>query len=440
MKKNKIESDSPPKVSVSSTGKNLTTFAGLLPNINFLSRIGFRKAFASIVTHSRESAVYKLFHAVEQNILGLLAGARSLDMVQHVWTDSVICKLMGIDKGMDATTMSRIFKTCTLKHITQLETLNHVLRSRVWRRCRRFTGKLNRSMWIDCDSTVKTAYGKQEGVEVGYNPHKRGAGSYHPLLAFCTETKEILQGWLRCGSAYTSNGIVEFMQQLCAHIPNKARIIFRADSGFFSGSLMDWLDSRGHGYLIKVKLKNLVSLLERQVWSAIPNKKGWEQTVFFHQCGSWTSARKFIAVRRLKKKQSRQRSALGLLEYDYFCYICTEDMTPWEVHKCYGKRATSETWIEEAKNQIALAHIKTDDFLANSAIFQCSIMAYNSVRWMALISGDKQIRRWEIASVRTYLIRMAGKLTTGSRQLKLATPCDKLYEAHWQNWLAAGEP
>ena len=61
---------------------------------------------------------------------------------------------------------------------------------------------------------MKTAYGKQQGVSVGYNPHKRGAASYHPLLAFCAETKEILQGWLRDGSAYTSNGVVEFSLDL----------------------------------------------------------------------------------------------------------------------------------------------------------------------------------------------------------------------------------
>jgi len=42
---------------------------------------------------------------------------------------------------------------------------------------------------IDVDSTVKTVYGNQQGVSVGYNPHKCGAASYHPLLAFCGETK-----------------------------------------------------------------------------------------------------------------------------------------------------------------------------------------------------------------------------------------------------------
>jgi hypothetical protein len=48
------------------------------------------------------------------------------------------------------------------------------------------------------------------------------------------------------------------------------RIIFRGDSGYFVGDLLELLDTRGHGYLIKVKLKNLVALLTaRQHWPGI---------------------------------------------------------------------------------------------------------------------------------------------------------------------------
>ena len=41
-----------------------------------------------------------------------------------------------------------------------------------------------RRLVIDVDSTVKTAYGKQQGVSVGYNPHKRGKGVRLASLQF----------------------------------------------------------------------------------------------------------------------------------------------------------------------------------------------------------------------------------------------------------------
>ena len=101
-----------------------------------------------------------------------------------------------------------------------------------------------------------------------------------------------------------------------------------------------------------------------------------------------------------------------LPEIDVVSQNCKTQNTPWQDHKHYGQRATFETCIEEAKNQSALAHIKTVDFWANSALFQTAILAYNTLRWMALCSGNKILQRWAAATIRTFLIRMAGKWMT----------------------------
>ena len=118
--------------------------------------------------------------------------------------------------------------------------------------------------------------------------------------------------------------------------------------------------------------------------------------------------------------------------------LTTEEVSGWEAHKTYGQRATCETWNEEAKNQMALAHIKMDDFWGSSALFQCAIIAYNTIRWMALCSGDRILRRWEPSTVCTFLIRVAGKLTGGGRQQELNTPAYHLYRARWDAWVAVG--
>ncbi len=95
----------------------------------------------------------------------------------------------------------------------------------------------------------------------------------------------------------------------------------------------------------------------------------------------------FVAVRREKQPDPRRLATLfEIKEYDYFCYVTTDNDNPRQVHKQYGKRATCKTWIEKAKNQTALAHIKTNDFWASSVLFQSAILAYNTVRWVALLS------------------------------------------------------
>ena len=121
---------------------------------------------------------------------------------------------------------------------------------------------------------------------MGYNPKKKGQKSYHPVIAFVAETKEILHSWFRCGSAYTSNGIVEFMKECMAYTKKRVRVIFRADSGFFSGELLDYLESVSAGYLIKVKTKNLVGLLEGQKWTTVEGNAAWEPPEFVYHNGS----------------------------------------------------------------------------------------------------------------------------------------------------------
>jgi hypothetical protein len=39
------------------------------------------------------------------------------------------------------------------------------------------------------DSTVNTRYGQQEDAAVGYNPHKRGRKSHHPLICVAARTR-----------------------------------------------------------------------------------------------------------------------------------------------------------------------------------------------------------------------------------------------------------
>jgi hypothetical protein len=432
------------KVTISNDGKGLTSQAGLVPVVKFLHKIGMIKLVKETVEHERgANALYDSVDAVFLTVIATIGGARALSGVTTIWADGVLRKLAGWIAIPDNSTFGRLFRTFRESQISQLETLNHRLRGKSWRKALRSgvsTIAMRSCRVIDVDSTVKTAYGKQQGVKKGYNPFQKGKASYHPILAFCAETKEILQGWLRSGDAYTSNGVVEFTKQLLAHLPKNQTILFRGDSGFFNGKLFDLLDRFGHGYLVKVKLKGLKELLFSQTWEAIPNKAGWEQCIFWHQCGNWKCARRFVAVRQERKdeKKGGNGQLFEVKEYDFFCYMTTEELTCWQTHKSYGQRATCETWIEESKNQMALGQIKMDDFWGSSAIFQCSILAYNTVRWMALCSGDRQLRRWEPSTIRAFLIRVAGKLRTGSNQLGLNTPVNHLHPKQWDAWVAVG--
>jgi len=83
-----------------------------------------------------------------------------------------------------------------------------------------------KSITLDADSTVKSVCGNQEGAAKGYNTTKKGAKSYHPLLVFVSEMKLLYHTWFRTGSAYTSNGIVDFLKEVKASLPKAIKMCF----------------------------------------------------------------------------------------------------------------------------------------------------------------------------------------------------------------------
>jgi hypothetical protein len=424
-----------PKIKVKMTAKNLTVNAGLLPVLRFMEKLHLGELVQQMVTTPprAENAEYRFCDAVKMMMTALIAGATAMTHVSKICGDEVIARMAGWDRTPVATTLTRIFKTTSDRNLAEMESLIPRLRGKVWKHLVRNGKKLSCSahrILIDIDSTVQGVCGNQEGAQVGYNPHKKGQKSYHPLMAFCAETKEVLHSWYRCGSAYTSNGTVAFLKELFAGLANRSRKIIRADSGFFSGEILDFLESVGAGYLIKVKLKGLNKLLASQQWTPSKKARGWEETIFEHQCASWNQKRKFVAVR---KQTGVSQDMFKTPLYDYFCYVTTEAGTPMSVHRFYGKRATCETWIEECKSQMGAGRIRTDDFLVNSVLFQCGVLAYNLLKWMTL-SVDEKLRKWEVKSIRLWLIHIAGKLTSGSRQLEFQLPKTFLYQKEWEAW------
>ena len=81
-------------------------------------------------------------------------------------------------------------------------------------------------------------------------------------------------------------------------------------------------------------------------------------------------------------------------------------------------------------------NIRTSDFLANAALFQSAVLAYNILKWMALLTGG-EVQKWEIKTMRLYLIRMAGKLIKTGRQHILKLPERFLLQEKWRQWETA---
>ena len=96
-----------------------------------------------------------------------------------------------------------------------------------------------------------------------------------------------------------------------------------------------------------------------------------------------------------------------------------------QIHRLYGDRGTSENWIENVKNQMFAGQLLTNEFWANEALWQSSVLAYNISVWMRKLC-DKKSWHEEPATFRAWFVQLAGKVVKSGRQVLL-----KMYKAYY---------
>ncbi len=409
------------------SSKRLTHFAGLAPIMKFIQRVKLPQEmdglFPTLVHNATKWSFTQLMLSV---VVSALSGVYHLVAIAQLTHDPLVKALLGLPKGLNKDVISVQFKKLGQRGARLLEEM-------AGQRIKRQLEKSElRAITLDGDSTVKTVYGHQEGAAKGYNPFKKGAKSYHPILVFVSELKLVLNSWFRTGSAYTSNGIIEFLKQAACYLPlNITKVFFRADCGFFYGALLDFLEELGWDYLIKVKMKGLSKLLSKQKWEILTDYSGFAVCEFPYKSKDWNKARILKAVRWIEKYEQTQY--FGQIEYvpiyRYACYVTTLNASVWSIHEKYNERATSETWIEQIKSQLYAGMSLTNDFWANDILWQLSVLAYNLSVMMRL--RHKKLFKQEHRTFRDWFIRVPALIKGIARHPELQM---SQYYSHQRAW------
>lgn len=413
------------------TGKQLTAYAGLSPLVRQLSsrfKLGeaLNALFPSVIYNATKFSTAQTMMAV---VLASLAGIHRLSRIAIFTHDPLVKRLLNLKKGLNKDVIGKRFKELGQAGAIHLHEYGLGL-AKNW-----LEESRHKSLTLDADSTVKTVYGKQEGAAKGYNSEKKGALSYHPLLCFCSEMKLVLNSWFRTGSAYTANGICDFVKQMAASLPAAvSSVFFRADSGFFSGALFDLLEELQWSYLIKVKLKGLKKLLETQTWTHDSTNGDVAWCEFEYKAKSWKKARIFKAIRTLKGYKAVQYfgETQWVAEYNYACYCTTLSGTAVQVHEVYKQRSTSETWIEQIKTHLLAGATLTDDFHANDILWQLSVLAYNLS--VTLRANIKDVWREEHVTFRDWFIKVPALVVKGGRCALMRVYQCYIFKQRWQQF------
>src|SRR5579864_4339761 len=214
--------------------------------------------------------------------------------------------------------------------------------------------------------------GRQEGARKGYNPARPGDKCHHPLLAVLAEAPFVLHGWLRSGNTRACRGVVAFMQEALALLPEGSWIrTVRADSGFFDQALMELLEERTLPYVIVAKL---TPHLKRQCagikdWTIIDVDLAIAQLHL--QLLGWSKARRFVVVRqRIREDQTTfGRRLLEVPGYTFRMWVTNRSDSALELWHDYNGRAAVEQRIEELKHDLSVHSFCLRPFFATESAF-----------------------------------------------------------------------
>jgi hypothetical protein len=215
----------------------------------------------------------------------------------------------------------------------------------------------------DWDSTVNTRYGHQEDAAVGYNPHKRGRKSHHPLICVAARTRLCLHLEWRPGDTVSATDWQPAMEKLWSHPTIRERLwLNRGDVGFGQEAILAWHGQAGEKrpkYLFKLSLttnvRRAIANVPWPMWEDAPTlgcQQIAETTVRLH---GWSRERRVVIVRTLKPVNPTPQDEFWDTPEDDVAVNVTnlekDEAKPEQIALLYAKRTDTENVFDELKNQ-----------------------------------------------------------------------------------------
>lgn len=400
--------------------KKVTPFGGMSLLKEFVDTLGIREQLQTLpLPQGRSNRAYDASHVIESFWLSIWTGASRYIHADWLRYDDVLQSIFGFDSMPSQSTYSRFFHKFSDKTNTEVfPTLHSWLVDQVQLK----------TVTLDLDSTVINRCGQQEGAAKGYNPLKRGRNAHHPLIAFIEQTRMVANAWVRPGNTVDKSNCEAFLKETLHHaLANKKVGLLRADSGFYSQSILHCLEDEDISYVIAAKLyKNIKHRVYGiSDWVNICHGIDVAEMLFAHQGGK---SRRYIIVRKQTDvcTKAAGKQLFDDPTYRFSCYVTNMTLPLDQIWNLYNKRADCENRIKELKQDFGLEQFCLKGFWATEASFRFIMIAYNIMslfRFFALQSPTQHTLR----TIRAQCFALgAWKANHANRTvLKIALPAKK---------------
>jgi hypothetical protein len=190
-----------------------------------------------------------------------------------------------------------------------------------------------------------------------------------------------------------------------------SRIYFRADAGFASPDVYEFLEAERIKYAIRLPANRILQerighLLTRPSGRPPTNEVRRSYANFTYQAGSWTKPRRVVA--KVEWHPGELYPRVG--------FIVTNMPRPaGNVVAFYNKRGTCEQWIKEGKGAIKWTRLSCRSFAANAVRLQLHALAYNLGNFLRTLATPEPIKDWSLTSLKEKLIKIGAKVISHGR-------------------------
>ncbi len=446
---------------------NLVSCAGLAPVLALAQRCGLHRLVAEHVTVARVGEGGANPHLkVPALVAGMVAGADSID-------DMDLLRHGGMGRlfaGVRAPSTLGIFvRAFSFGHVRQLDAVAARFVANLAGHVPLLTGAGSeggdRVVFVDIDDTVKPTYGyTKQGAGYGYSKVK-GLNALIATASTPTSAPVIVGTRLRRGNVNSAKGadrlIADALKTTAAlHRgaepgpgPGVGLVLVRADSAYYNHKVIAAIRRGGAQFSITARLNKSVRAaiagIAESAWTPIkyPHaiydeaEQRWisdaevaeiPYTAFTSKKTSKRVTARLI-VRRVKRlnptsTDGTQQGEL-LPAYRYHAVFTDSDLELVQAEAIHRGHAIIEQVIAELKDG-PLAHLPSSRFNANGAWLVLAAIAFNLTRAAGALASVFHARA-RIATIRTHLIGVPGRIATTGRRIILHLPQDWPWEHAW---------
>ena len=409
--------------------ETLTSHGGLGPLISFTEDWLDLRARLDGQFHHLDGTWYSASELLSVLLASKIIGDSRMSDLARLDFDETVKYVLGLTTIPHPTTASRFLERMDECDLDSLRLLwAEILRTDL------LTGR--RSIVVDIDSTPVLLWGSQEGIAKGYSPMRKGGLTYHPNLAYEAKTGLPLHGLLRPGNRNSlgpEGEFEDFLDFLFAFVLRDiARVIFRADSGYFGDRVFRRLERFGAQYVISAR-GVIFGDLEPDAIEWQSPRKDIQYGEFRYAFGGWDEERRFVIKRDLRRES--QTRIDGLRDTDMIL-ATNKKGRPKSIVKFYDARGTAEQYIAEGKQGFAFGKFPSGKFLVNQIDFTLKLIA----KGLMIAFRDKvlpeSMRRRRPSTIRKLFVNVAAKLVRTGRRALLRFTRGLRHRETWEAMLA----